>query len=175
MQAIMAPRPGLKQDAKVVTQIAAIQALDFEMIKRKLMLPPDEGKSFTQEQADEAEKWYKRYLTLMVLRPDHVHVPNGPIDAFWHQHILDTQRYGADCEQCLGFFLHHYPYFGLNGPDDAQNRDRAFDQTNAFYREIWGEDCTALEFFPKTGVCGQNCNGGGSGTGCGQGCSGKGK
>lgn len=146
--------------------------LDLSNVQRKLQEPYPEGKGWTKEQTIEAEKWYKRYLAAIIKYPDATkHVPNGPIDFFWHQHILDTMAYGQDCEHVLGYFLHHFPYFGLNG--DADKRDASFDETNAIYQEMFGEDCTHMQRFenPQPVVNGAGCNSSGSGTGCGQGCS----
>ena len=181
-------------------RLKRLEALDLTMVRRKLMEAEPEGKGWTAEQALEAEKWYKRYLASIIKYPDATqHVPNGPIDFFWHQHILDTRRYGDDCKYIFGHFLHHYPYFGLNG--DAAERDTSFDDTNAIYREMFGEDCTQMQTFNlkkaqscaapcQSEACGQGCskctvdkqkhvgteagagcNSSGSGTGCGQGCS----
>lgn len=33
----------------------------------------------------------------------------GPIDAFWHEFILDTRSYRIFCEDYFGLFLHHIP------------------------------------------------------------------
>ena len=41
------------------------------------------------------------------------------MDAFWHQHILDTVAYQRDTVQIFGYFLHHFPYFGIWAAKDA--------------------------------------------------------
>lgn len=179
-------------------RLARLNALDLTNVKRKLMEPEPEGKGWTRDQCDEAEKWYKRFLAATIAYPDARLVPNLPIDIFWHQHILDTAAYRNDCSHVLGYFLDHYPYFGLNG--DAQERDDCFDETNVFYRAMFGEDCTVMSFGVRTshgagcsppcstqachggGTCSAcmvdrrprvhlaaGCNHNGSGTGCGQG------
>lgn len=145
-----------------------IWQLDFTNLKQKLQKPTPEGKGWSVERCDEVELWYRRFLAIYLLYPDHSTVPNGPIDTFWHTHILDTMAYHSDCDAVFGFYLHHYPYFGLNG--DADQRDDAFDQTNARYRHHFGSDCTTLSFFVKeqTGS-GEDCNNGGENCG-GSGC-----
>ncbi|MEJ0001924.1 MAG: hypothetical protein WDN09_01950 [bacterium] len=123
--------------------VKAIENLDLSRIKGKLMIPTSKGgKGWTEQEVDETEKWYKRFLILHAKYPGQKIVPNGPIDTFWHQHILDTRKYGQDCEAVFGEMLHHYPYFGLNG--DAETRDDAFEQTNQYYRIEFGEDCTNM-------------------------------
>src|SRR5690348_3991211 len=91
----------------------SIRALDLTMVKRKLMEPYPEGRGWTTEQCEQADLWYRRYLTLCMLHEDVPCVPNTPIDTIWHQHILDTVAYADDCERIFGKFLHHFPYYGL--------------------------------------------------------------
>lgn len=109
-----------------------IEALDLSMIKTKLQ-DAEEGLGWTAEQCDEVEIEYKRYLALKRAYPDVEIVPNKLVDAFWHAHILDTQKYAEDCSTLFGFFLHHYPYFGMGGEGDYQALCDAFDQTRELY------------------------------------------
>lgn len=164
--------------------LAAIKALDLSMVGKKIMESPPEGKGWSEMQVAEATLWYKRYLVLCLRYPDAAIVPNYPIDSIWHQHILDTRAYSEDCDKIFGEMLHHFPYFGLRGEEDAQNRDDSFDQTNDLYRKHFGEDCTMMSTFthppafppfPPIVVDAMGCNSGGSGTGCGQSCSRGGK
>ena len=73
--------------------------------------------SWPKEQIDEAERLYRRFLALNLLHPGEDLVPNQLLDEFWHQHIVDTRKYAADCELLFGKLLHHDPYFGINGAD----------------------------------------------------------
>lgn len=172
--------------------LASIAALDLTQVRRKLMEPAPEGKGWSEAYSLEVEKWYRRFLHITQKYPEVSAVPNYPIDMFWHQHILDTQAYAVDCQTVFGHFLHHYPYFGLNG--DSAERDVAFVDTNALYRtEFDGEDCTMMHQGMVAENCKPPCNaelckagckrpykttpkmasctGRGSGTGCRQGCS----
>ena len=147
-------------------RLKRLEKLDLTNIRRKLMEPEPEGKGWSEAQALEAEKWYRRYLGIIIKYPHATqHVPNTPIDIFWHQHILDTTAYAEDCQYVLSYFLHHYPYFGLNG--DADQRDSSFSETNNLYRLMFGEDCTSMEYFSskKSGVttavgCKKSCGAG---------------
>jgi hypothetical protein len=49
-----------------------------------------EGLGRTREKAEKVEVWYRRFLTLNAKYPNASLVPTHDIDAFWHQHILDT-------------------------------------------------------------------------------------
>lgn len=139
---------------KVQDQINAIMLLDLTMIRKKLMEPKPEGQGWTPEQALEAEKWYRRYLVLIAKYPRLRAVPNLPIDLYWHQHILDTRKYAQDCQTIFGEFIHHYPYFGLNG--DRDERDASFDETCAMYHQEFGEDCRQMASFAIDGPT--SCN-----------------
>ena len=60
------------------------------------------------------------------------------MDKFWHAHILDTRKYIEDCERVFGCYLHHFPYFGMRGADDAAALARAGERTRALYEEEFG-------------------------------------
>lgn len=116
-----------------------ISRLDLSRIKWKLM-DSEEGQAWTSELCDFAEHEYKKYLTLIKLFPDKEVVPNKIMDKFWHQHILDTRAYAADCKNIFGHFIHHYPYFGMNGNEDKQNLIAAFEETKRLYAETFGAE-----------------------------------
>jgi hypothetical protein len=71
--------------------------------------------------------------------PDSAVVPSSFVDDFWHFHILDTQKYQEDCERFFGYFLHHFPYFGMRGKEDEENLKRAWAETCALYKNRFGE------------------------------------
>lgn len=90
-----------------------IEAIDFTMVKQKLQ-DEEEGLGWSTAQCNEAEADYKKFLALKRTYPEKEIVPNKQVDLFWHQHILDTQKYAEDCENIFGYFLHHFPYFGMS-------------------------------------------------------------
>src|SRR2546428_152415 len=94
--------------------IAAIEALDLDPIKLKLM-DPEEGQGWSREYADRMELAYKRFLILLTTHPEETLAPSKDVDKFWHGHILDTLKYADDCDTVFGRFLHHFPYFGRPG------------------------------------------------------------
>ncbi|WP_136417515.1 hypothetical protein [Herbaspirillum sp. ST 5-3] len=117
--------------------VAAIFALDLDPIKFKLMSKED-GYGWTQAKADHYEQEYKRFLSLVVKFPEESIVPSVNVDKFWHAHILDTMKYAEDCDKVFGYFLHHYPYFGLRGEEDAANQVKAADATRRLYEQEFG-------------------------------------
>jgi len=124
----------------------AIDQLDLGPIKVKLMRP--DGENWSLEQVNVVEKWYKRFLLLNYKYPQVSIVPTKAIDTFWHYHILDTMKYADDCQNVFGNFLHHFPYFGMRGAEDAKNLKSAFDKTKDLFQSEFGESITALhEFF----------------------------
>lgn len=129
----------MTQASKPIAQaIAAIQALDLDPIKLKLM-DPEEGQGWTREHAERMELAYKRFLTLLVKYPQETIAPSKEVDKFWHGHILDTLKYAEDCERVFGYFLHHFPYFGMRGEEDAADLRAAAQNMHHLYEREFGE------------------------------------
>lgn len=149
----------------------SIATLNLDPIKIKLM-DKKEGKGWTRAQADAAEIAYKQFLQLNLKYPKQSIVPTVTIDAFWHQHILDTQKYAEDCQNIFGYFLHHFPYFGMRGKADAENLKNAFDETKELFASEFAEE-NRIGCIPDHdgltvyGLCSgtSSCEGGGSCTG----------
>jgi hypothetical protein len=130
--------------------------LDLSMIKLKLQ-DKDEGESWSQEYCNEVEIEYKRFLALKRKYPENEIVPNAAIDKFWHQHILDTAKYADDCQNYFGYFLHHYPYFGMNGSEDVQNLIEAFEETKKLYYHHFCEYYAGNDLQNKPPKCRTKC------------------
>jgi hypothetical protein len=65
---------------------------------------------WTPKTAAKAELWYRRFLALSYNQN------RKPVfgicklsDHIWHQHIMSTQRYRADCQRIFGRYLDHTP------------------------------------------------------------------
>lgn len=100
-----------------------LTGLDLEPIIIKAM-DSEEGYGWPFAFADRVSKEYRRFLILCLEhRQDNKYliVPSKPVDKFWHLHILDTRKYIEDCQYCFGSMLHHFPYFGMRGDQDAAN------------------------------------------------------
>jgi len=117
----------------------ATDSIDFDLsgVRRKLAAP-EEGEAWSEEKLDLAEQEYRRFMALCLAYPDEAIVPCALVDQMWHQHILDTAAYRDDCDRVFGHFYDHYPYFGLNGPEDAANLERAYDITLTLYELNYG-------------------------------------
>lgn len=126
-------------DEALQSAIEKVSIVDFRMLKRKLI----EEKGWTAEITDDVEGLYRRFLALNIRYPGRKICPTGPIDDFWHAHILDTQAYARDCQMLFGHFLHHFPYFGMRGPDDRRDLEDAFAESIDLFVRHFGIDPTA--------------------------------
>lgn len=133
--------------------------LDFSMLIQKLM-DPEEGKGWNRQYCHRVAFEYRRFLALTRHYPDQAIVPSKIVDTFWHAHILDTQAYAPDCQRQFGFFLHHFPYFGMRGPEDAQSLGSAYDDTLELYETHFG--APPADLWVRSGAarcpnCGNKC------------------
>ena len=136
-----------------------IASIDLSMVKLKLM-DIEEGEGWSSEVCERIEIEYRRYLALSRHYPTRPIVPSRLVDTFWHYHILDTQAYADDCDKAFGHFLHHYPYFGMRGEEDAQALGAAYDETIALYKAHFGrptEDIWVREGASRCPNCGRRC------------------
>jgi hypothetical protein len=124
--------------AEIEEVIPKINALNLDSVKYKL-INPDSGDGMTLHQANEAEKWYKHFLILVISNQEKNIVPHKKIDLFWHTHILDTRKYAADCQEAFGFMLHHFPFFGMRDDEDFIHLEAAGNETKDLYLEVFGE------------------------------------
>jgi hypothetical protein len=89
-----------------------LQTLDLNSVRDALM----EKQGWSLERADAARLEYVRFLTLLQSKPGFMLVPwlttegQDDLDQFWHQHILDTAKYAADCHRLFGRIIHHNPH-----------------------------------------------------------------
>jgi len=147
MEALALEKPMTYEDSQCLVQVddalaeavRRVDELDFTLLKRKLA----EEKCWTTEMCNEVEGLYRKFLALNLRYPDRKICPSGPIDEFWHAHILDTHAYAADCMRLFGRMLHHFPYFGMRGPEDRAALERAFSESIDLFIVHFGVDPTA--------------------------------
>lgn len=126
----------LENDARIAASLERVARLDFSMLKRKL----GDEKGWSAEYQNEVEDLYRRFLALNIVYRDRKICPTGPVDEFWHAHILDTRAYARDCQELFGEYLHHFPYFGMRGPADRADLTAAFDQSRELFIRHFGID-----------------------------------
>jgi len=128
--------------------------LDLEPIMVKAM-DEEEGYGWTLDFVHKVAEEYRRYLELCRKFPDKPLVPSCFVDDFWHLHILDTIKYADDCDKLFGYFLHHFPYFGMRGEDDEKNLSDAWADSLRTYACVFGHQASE-ELWPKSQRC-PNC------------------
>lgn len=108
--------------------------LDLEPIAYKVCR--DEG--FTIEEVDNAIEDYRIFLQLIRnSEPGSLVAPTSLIDIVWHHHILDTLKYMDDCSHIFGRYIHHYPYSGIFGKEDAEIQNNRVDNTIRLIQESY--------------------------------------
>lgn len=55
------------------------------------------------------EREYRRFMALGAITTGTTLGMCGPVDEFWHEHILYTRDYAAFCSAVAGKFIHHEP------------------------------------------------------------------
>lgn len=115
------------------------QVNDIDLEKLKWKLTQSTEADWDENTYVLAEQEYRRFLSIKKWNPKIEIVPTKLVDKLWHQHILDTHAYEEDCQNVFGYFLHHFPYFGIYGQSDQQNLQVVFEQTQNLYREYFGE------------------------------------
>lgn len=131
-----------------------LSELDLEPIIVKA-IDTEEGHAWSLSFASRVSEEYRKFLVLCFEHPHESVVPSNFVDDFWHLHILDTQKYMQDCERYLGYMLHHFPYFGMRGEEDAQNLRRAWERTLVLYKAAFGEAAPS-DLWLKSNLC-PNC------------------
>src|SRR5688572_2404291 len=119
--------------------IAAIQALDLEPVKLRMM-DAQLGEGWTREYADSIGIAYKTYLTMLVKYPDDAEdiLLSEDVDEFWHTHILQTRKYMQDCQNVFGNYLHHEPHVGEVTSADIERRTVQAEKTRQLYEREFG-------------------------------------
>jgi hypothetical protein len=143
---------GKTEEAKLAIEATDISNLDLEPIAYKIAHDED-GPDWSQDQIDTNINQYKAFFVLSFMFPEMGIVPTKAIDTVWHYHILDTAKYRTDCDKHLGFFLDHFPYFGLRGKEDEANMNNNFHTTANLLQTHFGIDLKTKK--PK--LCGTSC------------------
>jgi hypothetical protein len=99
---------------------ARLRELDLAPVRYQLVMV----RGWDLPRIEQAEQQYLAFLRLIHADPATAHAPTTDADEYWHQHILCTTRYVRDCQVLFGAYLHHYPFSGRFGAEDAR-RQRA--------------------------------------------------
>ena len=139
--------------------LSTIAALNLEPIKNKLM-DVEHGEGWSRAKVEAMDLEYRRFLHLMHTFPHESASPTKAVDTFWHYHILDTQKYAADCDYVFGCFMHHNPYGnegtasrGVNGGDLMQELYEATFREAYMRAEAYDLDLETGETALMEGLC----------------------
>ena len=113
----------------------AIVSLEFSMIINKMV----SHQGWTRSDAGEACQLYRNFLFLSAKYPEKRLPPSEDVDEFWHNHILDTRKYIADCNAVFGEYFHHYPYFGIDKKTNFSDLGSAFSEVQHLHHEEFGD------------------------------------
>lgn len=116
-----------------------VRSLDLGALAYQLMQSCS-GPRWSRAKTVQAIARYLAFLYLIDRYPNLELVPPQDIDQVWHQHILDTQKYAADCQHLFGQFIHHFPYLGTQGEADQQHWYRAYALTQVLFRKHFDID-----------------------------------
>jgi len=116
--------------------------LNRDLQKRKFVEVYGWDKDVVEDMYDSYIKFLALIKTVKDFNLDVPIIPNRYIDEFWHNHILDTYQYFADCEEIFGEYLHHYPYFGMR---NKQDREEWF-ETAKLVQNIW-QECYGVKLY----------------------------
>ncbi len=135
-----------------------LTGLDLEPIMVKVM-DEEEGLGWSLDYTKRVAAEYEKYLILCKELPEEALVPSAAVDDFWHFHILDTQKYQEDCQVYFGYFLHHFPYFGMRGKEDESNLKKAWADSCAIYENRFGQLPQDIwQASKRCPNCGRRCN-----------------
>ena len=110
------------------TMRRAIVRLDLDPVRQKAA----ERHGWNAATAAAMESDYRDFLILIAENPKVVISPwSDALDLFWHEHILDTARYAADCRRVLGRFIQHDPHIAR----DPYRHDCTIEATKALRAE----------------------------------------
>jgi hypothetical protein len=126
----------MNHQPEVAMALKKVGQLDFSKINKKLQY--DDPKRWNDKTIAETEEAYRRFLALNLLYPNKNLAVTRLLDDYWHNHILDTRKYAADCEKVFGKLLHHYPYFGLPGEKDEGENVPALAVTQRIWEQAFG-------------------------------------
>jgi hypothetical protein len=85
--------------------LPSLHTLDLTQIRLRLKL----AHRWSRRRIIKAHAGYLDFLRVFQLDPQATVRPSEDVDVVWHEHVLDTEKYAADCQNFLGFFLHHKP------------------------------------------------------------------
>ena len=133
-----------ENNLSLVNAKSYLDNLDLSYVTNRMCSERYELPIWPRDLAIVCEKLYKRFLWLLVKYNDKNLVPTRDIDEFWHNHILYTKEYMADCVALCGSYLHHSPAEPDN-PVEAEALVDLFLLTQELYQDEFDESLEILD------------------------------
>lgn len=112
-----------------------IYSLDLSPVIGKMV----DHLGWNRREANETCQFYRNFLFLNKKYTQCGPLPpSEDIDEFWHNHILDTEKYAQDCQFIFGKYFHHDPYF-MMGKKEAKNLQEPFGLLQRLHYEEFGD------------------------------------
>lgn len=113
-----------------------IYSIDFSSIINRLV----KYSGWNRSEALTICDFYRNYLFLNKKHAEQYDYlpPSEEIDEFWHEHILDTQKYHTDCQVIFGKYLHHIPNSQSDSLSDMADINKAFQVTQELHFQEFG-------------------------------------
>lgn len=126
--------------------LSAFKTLDLTHVMARVQAEHNLDAATTAQ----AESLYRQFLALHKKHPAAMLVPTRLVDAVWHEHLLDTKKYIADCDTLFGSYLHHHP----GKTEDTSPR---WQHTKKLYAAEFGIDLDGLNLGDDFARC-TKCN-----------------
>jgi uncharacterized membrane protein YgcG len=94
----------------VLSRFRMIMDLNLDPVRKKAC----ERHGWTDERGHAIESEYRDYLALHAEHGGNISPWSKDLDLFWHEHILDTVRYEADCKLIFGYRIEHDPHLEVD-------------------------------------------------------------
>lgn len=130
---------------RIVTLLQELAPIGVRLVERE---------GWDPERVQGAMDGYGKYLILLHAHPNTSLVPSEDIDQIWHDHILWTERYGGDCHDIFGRFIHHYPCFNMSDSDELQEQYDRRENTKQLFWEEFGVIPPSYDYGAGSGVAG---------------------
>lgn len=100
------------------------------------------------------ETEYRKFIFLAAVRPHFSYGMTGPVDAYWHQHVLNTRDYLEMCHAVAGHVIHHLP---TETESRVVDFDGAYGRTLSDLEEYFGS--VSGEIWPRLDQACRSCQG----------------
>lgn len=110
----------LRAGPPLPTKRRRIAALELEPVRQKAI----KRHGWDDAKATILEAEYRDFLILLAENDGKTVSPwSDDLDLFWHEHILDTQRYAQDCKWIFGHFIQHDPHIDKRPSHHEQTKN----------------------------------------------------